>query len=548
MADAEPRPLTDAQLAAREARWTAAPVPTPGDDPGAQDDVGVGAPVLDARPTIRITPAMDRVVREAAAALDGDPTVFQRSGRLVRVAQARPPKVAWLAGSTGLPSIEEWTREPLRQRLSVRADWVHYDARRKGWEPALPPGWAADCLLGAASPTSPLLDSVVPAPTLRPDGSVLSAPGYDASTALYLAPHGLQLDIPDKPDIGHARDALDSLDALLADFPFESPTHRSAMLAAILTACVRSAIQGPCPLTLISGNAPGTGKSLLADVVSTIALGRPAPRMAVSAEDDEMRKRITTIAVTGLRLVLLDNVDSRVKGGALGGSALDAVLTCEEWQDRMLGGNRMATLPMRTLWLATGNNVAIRGDLLRRVVPVRLLSPVERPEERTGFRIPRLLDTVRRERARLLGAAITAVRAWFLAGRPPQPLPPLGSFEAWSDVVRSAIVWAGYIDPCIGRANLREQADPELAGVAELLSTWRAAFPLDALTAAQVCLRADGDLRDALVEVAGRNGQPSSRSLGLLLRSYRDRVVCGLVIRSVGGSSHHGLSWRVVPV
>ena len=520
------------------------PAPHP-DDPGPQDSDIAGPPITpDPRALVRLSAEIHLVAQETRRALRGDTTIYQRGGRLVRVTTSRPPRARWLSGAAGLPVIEEWMREPMRERISERVCFLRFDERSKRSVAAAPPGWLADLVLDGADLDAPLLDAVLPAPTLRPDGSVLDAPGYDADTGCYLAPHGLDVRVPERLDLDDARHALGVLDELLEDFPFEAAHDRSAVLAAILTACVRTAILGPCPLTLISGNAPGTGKSLLADVVSTIALGRAAPRMAVSTEDEEMRKRITTIALAGLRLVLLDNIDSRVRGGALGGSAFDAVLTSDEWQDRVLGANRMATLPMRTLWIATGNNVAIRGDLLRRVVPVRLVSPIERPEERDGFAIPRLLDHVREHRSWLLTCALVAVRAWCLAGQPSQGLAPIGSFEAWSDIVRGALVWAGYADPAAGRAALRETADPEVAGVGALLAEWHVVLGSGPLTTAQVCAHQEVDLREALVEVASRAGAPSSRALGYVLRAYRDRVIGGYVIRQVSDHAK-ARTWRV---
>ena len=57
---------------------------------------------------------------------------------------------------------------------------------------------------------------------------------------------------------------------------------------------------------------------------------------------------------------------------------------------------------------------------------------------------PDLLAWVRRERGRLLVAALTILYAFCRAGRPvPSGLKPWGSFEGWSGLVRAALVWAG---------------------------------------------------------------------------------------------------------
>ena len=49
---------------------------------------------------------------------------------------------------------------------------------------------------------------------------------------------------------------------------------RIILLAALLLPFVRRMVHGPTPLHLIESPSPGTGKSLLAKVISKIALAR----------------------------------------------------------------------------------------------------------------------------------------------------------------------------------------------------------------------------------------------------------------------------------
>src|SRR5262249_21875370 len=139
------------------------------------------------------------------------------------------------------------------------------------------------------------------------------------------------------------------------------------------------------------------------------------------------------------------------------------------WKDRLLGGNRMAEAPMYITWYATGNNVALGADTARRVCHIRLESPDEHPEERKEFRHPDLVAWAGQNRPELLGAALTILRAQFAAGRPDQGLPAWGSFEGWSGVVRSAVVWVGLPDPGETRLILQAQSDvaAERGAVAE---------------------------------------------------------------------------------
>src|SRR5262249_15945777 len=103
-------------------------------------------------------------------------------------------------------------------------------------------------------------------------------------------------------------------------------------------------------------------------------------------DENELRKRITSLALAGDKLVLFDNLD-----GKFGCAVLDAALTATNWEDRLLGVNRIVRAPLLMTWYATGNNVSIAADTARRVCHVRLESDIEHPEERQDFRHPNLL-------------------------------------------------------------------------------------------------------------------------------------------------------------
>jgi hypothetical protein len=105
---------------------------------------------------------------------------------------------------------------------------------------------------------------------------------------------------------------------------------------------------------------------------------------------------------------------------------------------------------------------------------------MEKPEERSGFMHPDLDAWVKQERPRLVIAALTILRAYFVAGRPSQGLTPYGSFQPWSDLVRNAVVWLGEEDPCEGRQDLAAQTDETYEQLATLLTAWEACYPLNA--------------------------------------------------------------------
>ena len=289
-------------------------------------------------------------------------------------------------------------------------------------------------------------------------------------------------------------------------------------------------IRGPGAAVLLDANVRASGKSLLADIVSLIAVGTEAQRFANPECDEECRKRITAVMLENTPLLLIDNV-----AGSLGCPSLDAALTGTIWKDRELGKNRNVEGPLRTVWSASGNNTVLEADTARRVAHIRLESPEENPELRENFRHQHVKQFVAANRSVLLQAALTLLRAWFVAGQPRVHLPSWGSFEGWSNVIRQAVVWVGLPDPGETRTELREQADREAGALSSLLDGLdEADEDRTGLLSSEIIAKLDkypdrfSRLRNALYEIcAAPNGKLSVRSVGNKLKHLRGRVVNG---------------------
>ena len=241
----------------------------------------------------------------------------------------------------------------------------------------------------------------------------------------------------------------------------------------MLSLVCRFAIRGNVPLFAIRANTRGSGKSLLADVISIIGTGSAAPRWPQVKEDEEERKRLLTVALAGYPCLHIDNV-----ARPLGSPALDMALTAASFSDRLLGKNESREAPLHMVWLASGNNMQFQGDTARRIVPIDLDTKMERPEERTGFAHDPLIPWLQQERPRLTIAAFTIINAYFEASCPAQGLTPMGSFEQWSNLIRQALVWCGEADPNEGRKDLEAESNPEYEQLAQLLDAWSTCYPI----------------------------------------------------------------------
>ncbi|MEE8302775.1 MAG: hypothetical protein V3S24_10110, partial [Candidatus Tectomicrobia bacterium] len=432
---------------------------------------GVGSMI----PEICISTDMRDVVDQAQAAIisqSATPDLFSRSGALVFIAQAGTTPTA-LIRPPDSPMIASATKEYLRERMSSSAQFLKYDKTHDDWVPALPPEWVPGTLQARGTWDFFALEGILSSPTMCLDGSILNTPGYDTMTGLFLMGGDVRYPpVPDQPAMADAQHGVKALTEVFQDFPFQHPYHASAAIAAVLSLVGRYAINGNVPLFAVSASTRGAGKGKLVDAISVIATGRTAPLWPETTDDEEERKRILTLAMEGDTLVLLDNLTQ-----PLGSAALDAALTSPTFKDRVLGKSQSKEAPLSAVFFATGNNLTYKGDITRRVIPIYLESEMERPEEREDFLHPNLTEWLHQERPRLVSAALTILRAYHVAGRPKQPgIKQIGSFEAWNDLVRSALIWAGQPDPAEGRRTLEAENDMGYDELLSLLDGWEACY------------------------------------------------------------------------
>jgi len=418
---------------------------------------------------------LPQVVSQAEEALEhmpGAPLVFQRARRLVTIAPAEKT-ARGITRSQGTPIISALTAPRLRALLAHAAAWLTPSTSKKDQAPRpdMPQPWVVETLLDQEAWPFPPMTGLVNSPTLRPDGSLILTQGYDAETGLWLTWNQETFPaVHETPTREDAQTALRMLVEPFQDFPFAAQHHCVAAIAAVLTLIARYTVQS-VPLFAIRATTRGSGKTLLADCIAMIATGRPAPKMPQVKEEEEERKRLLALALDGDPLVVIDNVV-----GALGNPALDLAVTSQLFKDRLLGKNATKEAPLYTVFLATGNNMFFKGDMARRAIPIDLCPDLENPETRSGFVHPRLLEWIQQERPRLISAALTLLRAYWAAGKPAQPIDPYGSFEGWSDLIRSALVWAGAPDPCAGREGLEAASDETFEAHGELLTVWHACY------------------------------------------------------------------------
>ena len=501
------------------------------------------------RPVIELgggkLPAIVDAAETALVSALGD-DLFQRGGLLVRLTRLESETARrGLRRAQGSLIIRPVELPHLVELLTVAARWMKFNEKVGGWVEVDCPERIAKTLAARGTWALKSLTGTIEAPTLRPDGSVLATPGYDDATGLFYDPGNVSFpELKLNPSREEAREALRIFERLLSGFPFvdqnkERPGSDFAVaVSSILTALIRKSLKS-APLHAFGAPKMGSGKSLLADVVGMIATGRPCAVMSPGEDANEEKKRWLSVLLEGDPVVCIDNIER-----PLGGSTLCSILTQEIYKDRILGMSRTVTVSTAVTLLCTGNNLIFDGDLTTRVIPCDLDPGVERPEER-HFDVD-LYKYVPEHRAALVVAGLTILRAYVAAGRPPQEIPQFGRFEEWSDWVRSALVWLGATDPCVGRTRIEEQ-DPTRQGLGQLLVTWQDALPGRSVSVAEAIRTTEEPapmesseetalidyqhdrLRESIQAVAAdRSGRINPRYLGNFLSRHVKRIEGGL--------------------
>jgi hypothetical protein len=399
----------------------------------------------------------------------------------------------------------------------------------------------------------PVIRGVISTPTMRRDGSILSQSGYDPKTRLLLIEPPELPAMPDKLSKDDASDAIALLEELISEFPFIDNVAKSVALSAMITPVVRGAFM-MAPMFVNKAPTPASGKSYLFDIVSAIAIGQRMPVVAASSDKKETDKRLDTALLTGRPLIDLDNVNGELESATLSQCVERPYITV-----RFLGKSEDRTIETCGFTVyATGNNITLVGDLIRRSLICSLDPNEEKPEQHEYKNDP--VKMVLSDRGKYIAACLTICRA-FMQSKAPKAKPKLGSYEGWSDLVRSALIWLDREDPVksmdIGRAE-----DPVLIDLAAIMTEWCVVIgtgEVNAVTLNKVIdlCNEDGskgydsfnkkypDFYDAICRVSSSYGKPpDQRRFGNWARGIKGRLCNGMKL--VNKPGHAGVAqWWV---
>jgi putative DNA primase/helicase len=482
---------------------------------------------------------LPRIVNEAETALLGlGREIYQRGGLVVR------PVLSTLKAADDRDT-RSWNLLPvsvpyLVENLARAAQFLKHDARSRGLVSTDVPQKVAETYLARAGEWRlPVLTGVVTTPFLRPNGSVCETPGYDSDTGLLFKSNSQSFPpIPQAPNKRDAIEALAKINKLIDTFPFVAGADRSVMLSAILTGLDRRAM-ATAPLHGFTAPVQGSGKSMLVDIVSMLATGQLAPVISQGRTEEELEKRLGATLIAGDAIVSVDNCEYPLQS-----AFLCQALTQQRLNIRLLGYSRHVEVPVTAAVFATGNNLSVAGDLIRRALLCTIDPQCEHPEQRRFDNDP--ISIVQANRGALVAAALTVLRAWHVSDDRVEAA-PFGSFEEWSYRIRAPLLWLGYADPCDTTPKVRD-SDPQRTALAAVLTQWQANLGASEVTTRQVIEIAvnNADFHGALLAVAAdRTGNRiSSERFGRWLKKVERKIVGGMRLEQTSNVHGHP-TWRL---
>jgi hypothetical protein len=571
---------TDAETVAQTAT-----VVEPAGTASAGESVNAGHPVWRERPTMILGVETDAILADLEYHLA--PAMFQRAGQLVQVVDNdegsgdtsyRRRASAAMIAAVSVEQVQRLMSRHVRFVDTAIAGGEGTDStggqdaadgpqkggspkkRRKVVQKSAPKHLAQLFTKCGRWTNIPKLNGLMARPFMRSDGAIVTQPGHDPLTGYLLLDHGMPpVVVPETPTAEDVARAVALLSGLVSDFPFAGPEHFSAWLATLLTVVARPAIDGPVPMLWVDANRRGTGKSKLGRLIGIITAGGKPTELSWTSDEKEMESRIASLLSGGDNYAVFDNASGTIRN-----PVLERFLTSHAFDFRRFHRQELVKMPNRTVLAITGNNLTLRGDLGRRVIRCRLMTSMECPETRDGFRHADIEAYAEANQAELLAAALTILRAHAVAGFTACPVRisredgtaneiparPVGSFNGWDRVVRHAILRAGLADPMATQDEAREEDEDDVK-LAALLRAWHDRNQRDPWT-----------VNDLLEDVFGREGigepsteaetlaaaireitdtapgkMPDPRTLGYRLKDARDKAIGKYCLRRVKKSN-----------
>ena len=394
------------------------------------------------------------------------------------------------------------------------------------------------------------LKTVITAPVITREGRLLHKNGYDSGTQLCMVNLTSTVTVPEQPTKQQLQQALANIWVPFSDFPLCGDIDKGVLLAAIFTAVTRPVLD-IAPAIGFDAPVQGSGKTLLARTIGAICTGKePTIWPDIRGNNDEIRKRLFALCMSGERVLIWDNVM-----GVLQSSVLAGFLTGPMFGDRILGQSRNIQLPNNAFVVFTGNNLRPASDLVRRVIKCRIDPLSDRPYLRKFSVEP--TSYVKEHREKIIEAVLTVIRGF--QQQPTRAQGATASYEQWDELVRQPVAWVGrefpefkVADPVLAIDKANED-DPDQLALRAFLEKVHSTFGNKAFSSSELLNYIQrpggvpGSLTNEWIELTGDRG--TAHSIGRQLGYKKDRISGGLKLENSGEDKHKKVKlWRVIKV
>lgn len=372
-------------------------------------------------------------------------------------------------------------------------------------------------------------------PTLRKSGQIeLLPPGYDPESRTYTRNAS---PIP----ATQTKTPKATMDELFKEFCFADPVRSKAVAVSAMVTLFARGLLSPtalCPAFIFLSNAPGAGKTLLADCAVVPVFGR-AYRHNLPQKEEELEKVLLTAVMEAQPVLFFDNIKKH-----LSSPCLEGFLTSPHWQGRILSVSKTFSGKNVSTVFLTGNGATVSPDMRRRSLFVELFSEAARAEDRK-FQQPLDEAVLVARRGEILGALWSMVQAWDRDGRPACSTTHNG-LGAWCNTIAAIVEHAGFGSPT-ARAELHEGGDTEGDQIGKLMTALYEKHCADTMHFEHIVKAAqERSLFEYLLgDGKGTPEMPQRVKFAKLLKRYDRMVFGGERLRFYIEGTGHGRKFRI---
>ena len=276
-------------------------------------------------------------------------------------------------------------------------------------KPATCPEQTARLISAAASfrDALPIIRVLAACPVLTElGGRLIEVSGFDLQSGIMAAGQPVE-----RIETG---EAVRLLNSLLVDFRFATPADRARALAAMVTPALvfGGLLRGRAPIDLGEADASQTGKGFR-NKISAALYGQNVRAVAQKKGGvGSLEESFDMALIRGANFISLDNVRGRIDS-----PKIESFMTEDTYNARSAYSPNVEIDPRRVVLMMTSNKADVTSDFANRCSCVRLL---KQPESHDFKKYPEgdILEYVRANQPRFLGAVFSVVRAWHEAGKP----------------------------------------------------------------------------------------------------------------------------------